>query len=84
MAYTYQYLLKNKLLLNDNIQLIKGFFGDVSRQFKKLKVDLIHIDGWHTYKAVKQDYEDWLIHTHENTIFLFHDVQSFEEVDIFP
>lgn len=48
-------------------------FNDASSQFEDKSIDLIHIDGLHTYEAVKNDYETWLLKASENGVMLFHD-----------
>jgi len=39
----------------------------------------LHIDGFHSYEAVKTDYENWIGHCNDDAIILFHDVESFPE-----
>ena len=70
---TYDYVLeKQKELEFNNITFIKGYFDDVVKTWNK-QIDILHIDGLHTYEAVKNDYEKWSPFVKENGIILFHD-----------
>lgn len=71
-----EYLAKNFNL--DNIEIIKEDFNILANKWTN-KIDLLHIDGLHTYEAVKNDYDNWSKFTHEQSIILFHDVESFEQ-----
>ena len=75
---TKKYLLDVNLLLKDNIYLIKGYFDDVYETFRN-DIDILHIDGLHTYEAVSNDFNKWVTKTHDNSIILFHDVISFKD-----
>lgn len=61
-----------------NVSLIKGDFTEVSKTWDK-RVDILHIDGFHSYEAVKSDYENWIKYCHEESIILFHDTVSFPD-----
>lgn len=43
------------------------------------KIDILHIDGFHSYEAVKADYENWISFCEDDSVILFHDTVSFPE-----
>lgn len=48
-------------------------FSEAAADSENQRLDLIHIDGLHTYEAVKNDYETWLPKASQNGVMLFHD-----------
>lgn len=62
-----------------NITVIKGFFDDVARDWNQ-QIDILHIDGLHTYEAAMNDYKTWSPFLSENAVILMHDVVSFPGV----
>jgi predicted O-methyltransferase YrrM len=53
--------------------LIRSTFDDALEKFEDSSIDLLHIDGLHTYEAVKNDYESWRPKMRDGGVILFHD-----------
>jgi len=74
---TFEYVEQLKTNYNfHNVTFIKGYFEEVAKGWDK-QIDILHIDGFHTYDAVKNDFETWKGFLKDNSVVLFHDTVSF-------
>ena len=62
----------------NNVTLIKGYFDDVVETWDT-PIDILHIDGFHSYEAVKNDYEKWSGFVPNSGVILFHDTDSHDD-----
>ncbi len=72
----YQDVLKHKNeYYKDSAVLLRMTFNEALSIFPGKSIDLINIDGLHTYEAIKHDFENWLPKLSNHGTVLIHDTQ---------
>ena len=66
----------NESNYSDFSYLIRSTFAETVKKFEDDSIDLLHIDGLHTYEAVSEDLKMWLPKVKDNGTILFHDTNE--------
>jgi hypothetical protein len=56
------------------VRQVKRPFDEARREVEDASVDLLHLDGLHTYESARHDYETWSESVRKGGVILFHDI----------
>ena len=64
----------NRVFYSSFSTLLRMTFDEAAARFEDGAVDLLHLDGCHTYDAIKHDFETWLPKVSLGGVVLIHDI----------
>ena len=66
--------IQNKCFEKQNAHMLRMTFDEAYEKFEDHTIDLLHIDGSHTYEDVKHDFLKWKDRVRQDGVIFFHDV----------
>ena len=72
--YTQYKRIQDSCFNNQNANMLRMTFDKAIRVFADKSIDLLHIDGSHTYENVKHDFLSWKDKVKEDGVVFFHDI----------
>lgn len=58
--------------------LLRSTFDEAIEKFEDGSIDLLHIDGFHSFEAVEHDFNSWKKKLSNKAVVLFHDVNEYK------
>lgn len=74
---TYHFVIDNLRThyIKLNTRLLRMTFAKAAKEFEANSIDVLHIDGLHTYEAVNEDYQTWKNKVKDSGVIIFHDIK---------
>jgi predicted O-methyltransferase YrrM len=66
--------------VDDRVEIVRSYSDEVAQRWDK-PIDLLFLDGDHTYEGVKRDWERFMPHVAETGVIMFHDTAWFANDD---
>jgi hypothetical protein len=57
-----------------NVTLMRSYFIDARKAFRPGSIDILHVNGRHTYESVKEDFSTWFHLMAPSSVMLFHNI----------
>lgn len=70
----YQGVLQINSKYSEFSTLLKSSFSNALKSFENESIDLLHIDGFHSYESVREDFNTWLPKMSKDGIIFLHDI----------